>query len=43
MDEEHIKHMMATGFNQFWRGRRQKERMYAYVSYPLCKEGSHFR
>lgn len=28
MDEEHIKYLMATGFDKFWRGRRQKERMY---------------
>lgn len=27
MDEEHIKFIYATGFNNFWRGRRQKERM----------------
>lgn len=29
MDEEHIKFVHATGFNHFWRGRRQKERMWA--------------
>lgn len=27
MDEEHMKHVLATGFNHFWRGRMQKERM----------------
>ncbi len=27
MDEEHIKFVLATGFNHFWRGRRQKERL----------------
>ena len=27
MDEEHMKFVHATGFNHFWRGRRQKERM----------------
>lgn len=31
MDEEHIKHILATGFNQFWRGRRQKERMETFL------------
>lgn len=28
MDEEHMKFVLATGFNNFWRGRRQKERMW---------------
>ncbi|GJE94110.1 cytochrome P450 [Phanerochaete sordida] len=31
MDEEHIKHILATGFNHFWRGRRQKERMETFL------------
>ncbi|EKM51341.1 uncharacterized protein PHACADRAFT_263397 [Phanerochaete carnosa HHB-10118-sp] len=31
MDEQHIKHVLATGFNHFWRGRRQKERMETFL------------
>lgn len=31
MDEEHIKHILTTGFNHFWRGRRQKERMELFL------------
>ncbi|KAH8105405.1 cytochrome P450 [Cristinia sonorae] len=31
MDEEHIKFLSATGFNHFWRGRRQKERMETFL------------
>lgn len=27
MDEEHIKYVLATGFNHFWRGTAQRERM----------------
>lgn len=27
MDEEHIKHVLATGFNHFWRGTAQRERL----------------
>jgi len=29
MDEKHIQFVLATGFSSFWRGPRQKERMYA--------------
>ena len=35
MDEEHQKHILATGFNHFWRGRRQKERMWVAHPSPL--------
>ncbi|THH04268.1 hypothetical protein EW145_g5647 [Phellinidium pouzarii] len=31
MDEEHMKYVHATGFNNFWRGRRQKERMEEFL------------
>ncbi|THH32681.1 hypothetical protein EUX98_g1506 [Antrodiella citrinella] len=31
MDEEHIKFLSATGFDHFWRGRRQKERMETFL------------
>lgn len=31
MDEEHIKHILTTGFPHFWRGRRQKERMETFL------------
>ncbi|THG97119.1 hypothetical protein EW026_g4826 [Hermanssonia centrifuga] len=31
MDEEHIKFVLATGFNHFWRGRRQKERLETFL------------
>ncbi|KAH8113061.1 cytochrome P450 monooxygenase CYP63 [Phellopilus nigrolimitatus] len=31
MDEEHMKFVHATGFNNFWRGRRQKERMEEFL------------
>ncbi|KAL5522174.1 hypothetical protein ACEPAF_2031 [Sanghuangporus sanghuang] len=31
MDEEHMKFVHATGFNHFWRGRRQKERMEEFL------------
>ncbi len=27
MDKEHMKFVLATGFQHFWRGRAQKERM----------------
>lgn len=27
MDEKHMQFILATGFNKFWRGARQKERM----------------
>ena len=30
MDEEHMKYVVSTGFDQFWRGRRQRERMYVW-------------
>ena len=31
MDEEHIKFISATGFDHFWRGVRQKERMSVHL------------
>ncbi|KAE9397925.1 cytochrome P450 monooxygenase CYP63 [Gymnopus androsaceus JB14] len=31
MDQEHIKFVLATGFEHFWRGRRQKERMERFL------------
>ncbi|KAI0076688.1 cytochrome P450 [Panus rudis PR-1116 ss-1] len=31
MDEEHIKFISATGFNNFWRGRKQKERLELFL------------
>ena len=31
MDEEHIKYIFATGFQKFWRGKGQKERLYEAV------------
>ncbi|TCD71088.1 hypothetical protein EIP91_000180 [Steccherinum ochraceum] len=31
MDEQHIKYVSATGFDHFWRGRRQKERMETFL------------
>ncbi|KAI0791316.1 cytochrome P450 monooxygenase CYP63 [Abortiporus biennis] len=30
-DEEHIKHVLATGFNKFWRGRRAIERQETFL------------
>lgn len=33
MDEEHQKHILTTGFNHFWRGRRQKERMWVFPGF----------
>lgn len=27
MDQEHVKFLLATGFDKFWRGNLQKERM----------------
>ncbi|KAJ8515461.1 hypothetical protein ONZ45_g7112 [Pleurotus djamor] len=31
MDQEHSKFVLATGFQQFWRGRNQKERMEMFL------------
>ncbi|KAI0086757.1 cytochrome P450 [Irpex rosettiformis] len=31
MDESHMKSILSTGFNHFWRGRRQKERMEKFL------------
>lgn len=31
MDEKHMQFILATGFNKFWRGARQKERMEAFL------------
>ncbi|KAI0686875.1 cytochrome P450 [Cytidiella melzeri] len=31
MDEQHMKTVLSTGFNHFWRGRRQKERMEKFL------------
>ncbi|KAJ8090407.1 hypothetical protein PM082_019005 [Marasmius tenuissimus] len=31
MDQEHTKYIMATGFNNFWRGKYQKERMEKFL------------
>ncbi|KAF9265059.1 cytochrome P450 [Marasmius fiardii PR-910] len=31
MDQEHVKYLMATGFNNFWRGKYQKERMETFL------------
>ncbi|KAF9259726.1 cytochrome P450 monooxygenase CYP63 [Marasmius fiardii PR-910] len=31
MDQEHVKYIMATGFNNFWRGKYQKERMETFL------------
>ncbi|KAF5361432.1 hypothetical protein D9758_006163 [Tetrapyrgos nigripes] len=31
MDQEHIKFVLATGFNHFWRGKYQKERMERFL------------
>lgn len=31
MDQEHVKYIMATGFNNFWRGKYQKERMEKFL------------
>lgn len=31
MDQEHTKYIMATGFNHFWRGKYQKERMEKFL------------
>ncbi|KAF8556689.1 cytochrome P450 monooxygenase CYP63 [Imleria badia] len=31
MDEEHTKYVLATGFNHFWRGTAQRERMESFL------------
>jgi hypothetical protein len=36
MDQEHSKFVLATGFNHFWRGKSQKERMYVSISDIQC-------
>ena len=31
MDEEHAKYVLSTGFDKFWRGYAQKERMETFL------------